>query len=96
MTADERIKDLGYELIEHDDGIGMFKYENLDNDRCVYLVINPNRPGKYPILYIDTISTKQKSLALPTSISLAEYRAFLDKADEIRNSINDSRNLQRL
>lgn len=87
MTADERIKNFGYELVGHNDGIGMFKYENLDNDQYVYLVINPNRPEKYPMLYIDTISTEQKSLALPTSISLAECRAFLDKADEIRNSM---------
>lgn len=44
MTVDERIKNFGYELVGHDGMTGLFRYENLDNNQRVCLVINPHGP----------------------------------------------------
>lgn len=91
MTVDERIKNFGYELVGHDGMTGLFRYENLDNNQRVCLVINPHGPKNSGIIYTETMSTKKnflgKNTTMSIGMSLAECRAFLDKADEIRNGM---------
>lgn len=91
MTVDERIKNFGYELVRHDNMTGLFTYENQDNNQRVCLVVNPHGPKNSGIIYTETISTTRnflgKNTTMPIGMSLAECRAFLDKADEIRDSM---------
>lgn len=87
MTVDERIEDLGYKLVSHNDITGIFIYENQDYDQRVCLFISTVHGAETGgVLYTETISI-HKNHTMPTGLSFAEYRAFLDKADEIRNSM---------
>mgnify|MGYP004709222295 CR=1 FL=1 len=88
MTADERIKNLGYKLVSHNDVTGIFTYENQDNDQRVCLFITKVHWQKKleGVLCTETISLHENQ-TMPTGLSFEECRAFLDKADEIRNSM---------
>lgn len=87
MTADERIEDFGYKLASHNDITGIFTYENQVNNQRVYLCVK-KAPGAETRggLYTETISTHENRV-MPIGLSFAECRAFLDKADEIRNGM---------
>lgn len=87
MTVDERIEHLGYKLVSHNDITGIFIYENQHDDQRVCLCIK-KAPGAETrgVLYTETISTYNNS-TIAIGLSFAECRAFLDKADEIRNNI---------
>lgn len=86
MTVDERIEDLGYKLVSHNDITGIFTYENQVNNQRVCLVIKQHGAENSGILYTETISTYNNS-TIAIGLTFAECRAFLDKADEIRNNI---------
>lgn len=92
MAIDERIEDLGYKLVSYNNIIGTFIYENQDNNQRVHLFIT-TAPGAETrgVLYTETISTTRnflgKNTTMPIGLSFAECRAFLDKADEIKNSM---------
>lgn len=84
MTVDERIEDLGYKLVSHNDIAGIFIYESQDNDQRVCLFISKTHEAETGgVLYTETISIHENQ-TMPTGLSFAECRAFLDKADEIR------------
>lgn len=87
MTVDERIEDLGYKLVSHNDVPGIFTYENQHDDQRVCLCITKALGAETGgALYTETISIHENR-TMPTVLSFAECRAFLDKADEIRNSM---------
>lgn len=87
MTVDERIEDFGFKLASHNDITGIFTYENQVNNQRVCLLVTKAHGGETRgILYTETISTHDNRV-MAIGLSFAECRAFLDKADEIRNSM---------
>lgn len=87
MTVDERIEDFGFKLVSYNDTTGIFTYENHDNNQRVWLLVTkPYVAETSGVLYTETISTHENR-TMPIGLSFAECRAFLDKADEIRNNI---------
>lgn len=87
MTTDERIEDFGYKLVSYNDITGIFTYEKHDNNQRVWLLVTkPYGAETSGVLYTETISTHENR-TMPIGLSFAECRAFLDKADEIRNNI---------
>lgn len=86
MTVDERIEDFGFKLVSHNDITGIFIYENQDYNQRVYLAMNSPGAETRGGLYTETISIHENRI-MPIGLSFAECRAFLDKADEIRNNI---------
>lgn len=86
MTVDERIENLGYKLVNHNDITGIFTYENRVNNQRVYLAMNSPGAETRGGLYTETISIHENRI-MPIGLSFTECRAFLDKADEIRNNI---------
>lgn len=86
MTVDERIEDFGYKLVSHNNITGIFIYENQDYNQRVYLTMNSPGAETRGVLYTETISIHENR-TIPIGLSFAECRAFLDKADEIRNNI---------
>lgn len=87
MTVDERIEDFGFKLVSYNDITGIFTYENHDNNQRVCLLVTKARGAETRgVLYTETISTHENR-TMPIGLSFAECRAFLDKADEIRNNI---------
>lgn len=87
MTVDERIEDFGYKLASHNDITGIFTYENqVNNQRVCLLVTKAHGAETRGVLYTETISIHENR-TMPIGLSFAECRAFLDKADEIKNSM---------
>lgn len=87
MTVDERIEDFGFKLVSYNDTTGIFTYENHDNNQRVWLLVTkPYGAETSGVLYTETISTHENR-TMAIGLSLAECRAFLDKSDEIRNSM---------
>ena len=82
MTVDERIEDFGFKLVSYNDTTGIFTYENHDNNQRVWLLVTkPYGAETSGVLYTETISTHENR-TMAIGLSLAECRAFLDKADE--------------
>lgn len=85
MTVDDRLKELGFELISHHDHIRSFTYENKEADQRV--TIEYVGGGDW-IIHSKTISEDKdwygNLFHSPVGMTYEECKAFLDKIDELK------------
>ena len=83
-TVDERLKELGFELIKQDDACGIAIYEKVDDDHRVEL----NDCGEEFFIHSTTISEDYDDFGQlfrrPMGMSYDECKAFLDKIEELK------------
>lgn len=85
MTTDEKLKMLGFELVRTEPRAGYAVYENEQDDQRVEISLAGNRP----IIYSETISEERDYYGhpyhSPMGMTEEEFRAFLDKIDELND-----------
>lgn len=85
LTADEKLKQLGFVLIKQDNLVGYLVYENPDDDHCVELDFD----GKEWFIHSGSMSKIQDYYGVeirePMGIKYEECKAFLDKIDEMKS-----------
>lgn len=84
LPADERLKQLGFVLIEQDDLVGCLIYENPDDDHYVEL----DYSGEEWFIYSGSMSKIKDydgvEIREPMGMKYEECKAFLDKIDEMK------------
>ena len=85
MTADEKLKTLGFELVAQYDTVGTLIYENKEDDQRVEL----NYDGDDWLIHSYTISEYTdwygNLFNRPIGMKYEECKAFLDKIDEMKD-----------
>lgn len=85
-TADERLMQLGFVLIEQDNQVGYLVYENPDDDHHVELDYN----GEEWFIHSGSMSEIKDydgvGIREPMGMKYEECKAFLDKIDELKST----------
>lgn len=79
MPVDEKIKELGFELIEQNDEFGYLKYENEEEEHCVVIYFSDSQ------YFIGSHTTYGGEYNEPVAMTYDECKAFLDKIDEMKS-----------
>lgn len=85
MTVDERIKDLGFELVEQDNLVCYLVYENKKDDHKVEIDFNGEEFFLHSGSLYESKDWYGNITHEPMGMTYEECKAFLDKIDEMRS-----------